>query len=195
MNMCPVTSWEDLRQQAFDYVRHQKDVWAVDRLVPLEHGVLCPIIPERLQLGADVWTKIATPPLRFQVGLGLEMKTPSEWKYTHFHGDFDTALTTVHIDYFSVSTWGPLYGVSGFIVSSEKRILGGGGHWSAPPGGGHRSWPLGVLVGSEQLLTAYSVRSSKDTFKQQGDVFLCEAVTLWQKTNTEQTSETDSDLH
>jgi len=187
MNACPVTAFDDLRQVAIDHVRHQRDRWPGDRLVLLEHEMLYPAIPDRLQLGAESWTKVATPMVRFRIGLGLEVKTASDWKCTHFHGDLETESASLHIDYFAFATWGPVGGVLGFIVSRDGVILGGGGHWALPPGGGSRNWPLGVRVEPQQLLTAYSVRSTNEAFTQEGDDFLCGAITLWRKTDMEQT--------
>jgi hypothetical protein len=189
MNTCPITAFDILRGEAIDHVRYKRDRWPVNGLVPLAHRMLCPAIPDQLQLGVDLWTKVATPTLRFQIGLGFEVKTPSDWKCTHFHGDLDTGSARLHIDYFAFGTWGPIGGLSGFIVSRNGVVLGGGGHWALSLEGGSRNWPLGVLVETQQLLTAYSVRSTKDTFKPAGDDFHCEAMTLWRKTNMQQTGE------
>ena len=180
MNLCPVTSFDDLRQQAFDHVRY-KDV---SRLVAVEHEMLYPIAPERLQLGTELWTQIGTPMLPFQVGLGFQVKLP-EWKCTHLHADLETGSARLHIDYFSFATWGPVGGVLGYIVSLDGTVLGAGSLWAQPLAGGRRNWPLGVLIGSQQLLTAYSVHGTLDTFKPDGDTFFCEAITLWRKTNPE----------
>ncbi len=180
MNICPVTTFDDLRQQAFSYVQRRIDRWDDSQFVPLEHGILHPITPECLQLGTELWTKIGPERLLFQVGLGCEVKTG--WKSTHLHADLETGSAVLHIDYFSFITWGPLCGVLGYIVSLDGAILGVGGRWGCPPGGGCRNWPLAVLIGSQQLLTADAVHS----FKQEGDMFLCEDITLWRKENAEQ---------
>ncbi len=172
---CPVTTFADLFCKAFDHVRRGINRWGSTKLVPLDYSMLHPKVPKRLKIGQDWWTRIKTPPLVLCVGLGFEAKKPSEWKSTHLHGDLDTGLVKLHLDYFDHITWGPLCGVYGFIVSSGGKVLGAGGNWGQPPGGGSRNWPLGVLVSTDELLTIFG------TFKRKGDTFLCKDFALWRR--------------
>jgi hypothetical protein len=123
------------------------------------------------------------PALLFRAGQGFQVKTAPDEQCTHLHTDLKAGAANLHIDYFSLATWGPVGGFSGYIVSLDGVVLGAGGHWAQPPGGGCRNWPLAVLVGSRELVTAYSPESTVLTFEPQGDAYLCKSVALWRRAN------------